>query len=358
MPPVNNESVLPGAASMATSVFKSSGLQDEHVQTLLAQGTLGSSATAGAAAAPAAPAADPPAAPGDDKFDQLVQLLNASASPPATQVASGLAPAPTSIVIKPDASYAKDNILNNYNALQNMASMITLYSGILDIQLRKQQNHPEQYKITDPVEAMMAFENKANEAYQAMTGPLAGFYNFSQGASTSFSKSMTRTEFHAGFLGEIFKGFNLSDDTLTQLDTILTNFAQSVGSIQIEASGAHKSVNNTILVHTCPAVNASGDPKDPVWVYQPTTTLIYLEVDLNAWQTVFKSKSGSSTTDHFDFSMVYTVTKCQLNMEAYQNSVNKFNQIIQFVTGKNLEAFGATASTSVTDSSLNATAGF
>jgi hypothetical protein len=59
-------------------------------------------------------------------------------------------------------------------------------------------------------EAVQSFADMADSAYNVMIGPLTGFFNFTSGTQTTFSREMTKTEVHLGFLAELSKGFNLT----------------------------------------------------------------------------------------------------------------------------------------------------
>lgn len=174
-----------------------------------------------------------------------------------------------------------------------------------------------------------------------MIGPLAKFYLFSEGALQTFKQTFDCAQFHLGFLGEVFKGFDLSEGTVKALDTVLTNFASNVGKYTFNQISEGKTINRVLKINTVPAVNMSGDDNDPEYMYPAVTTLIYVKITAKAWKTAMSKWQGGGGVEQIDFEIHWTATKCTLNTEWYNAMKHKFDQVREFVTGKNLEAFGA-----------------
>ncbi|KAI9655941.1 MAG: hypothetical protein M1831_004786 [Alyxoria varia] len=296
---------------------------------------------------------DPPNVPSGDKFAELANMMMEATKPPADQAAAGHAPASTVVSLKPDDSYLKGNRLTNWNANQGMLSLAQLYSGIVDITNRQKRGHPDPYKITVESEALQAYADQADSGYNAMIGPLAGFYIFSEGALQTFKKTFDRAQFHLGFLGELFKGFDLSDGTVKALDSVLTNFASAVGQYKFEQISEGKTINRAVKINNVPAVNISGNDNDPLYAYPAVTTFIYMKVTAKAWKTVMSKMQGGAEVEHIDFEMYWTATKCTLNTDWYNTTKPKFDKISQLVTGKNLEAFGAMLDNPITEPKQN-----
>ena len=234
-----------------------------------------------------------------------------------------------------------------------MLSLSQSCSGILDIQNRQKRGHSDTYKITIESEVLQAYADQADSAYNAMVGPLAGFYIFSEGELQVFKQIFDGADFHLGFLRELFKGFDLSDDAIKSLEKVLTNFASSVGQYKFEQLSEWQTVNRVLKINTTPAVNMSGNDDGPEYLYPAVTTLIYMKITAKAWKTVMSKWQGGGEVEHIDFEMYWTATKCTLNTEWYNTSKPKFDKIMQFVTEKDLEAFGAMLDQPVTDSKQN-----
>ena len=350
IPPIDLE-VVSLVASRIEQLAQRAEAQNSIIDNKAAKSVLAVSALS--AVSPFGAAADLPAIPGGDKFTELLNMMKDATKPPAVQAAAGNVPTSTVVSLKPDTNYLKGDRLTNWNANQGMLSLAQLWSGFLDMENRQKRGHPEPYKITVDSEALQAYADQADSAYNAMTGPLAGFYIFSEGALQTFRKRLDRAEFHVGFLEQIFKGFDLSDGALKGLDTILTNFASGVGQYRLDQNSEGKTINRVLKINTVPAVNISGDESDPQYVYPAITTLIYMRITAKAWKMAMSKWQGGGEVEHIDFEMNWTATKCTLNTDLYNTAKPKFDRIIDFVTGKNLEAFGASLDNPVTEPNQN-----
>jgi hypothetical protein len=91
-----------------------------------------------------------------------------------------------------------------------------------------------------------------------------GLYNLSTAAPVVMNRSMTRSESHMGFLGEIFQGFNLGQDAISQLDEILIGIASSLSGVETKSTSSSDTVNNLVNVNT---VRLIADDKNSIdWV--------------------------------------------------------------------------------------------
>ncbi|KAK4063593.1 hypothetical protein Trihar35433_8301 [Trichoderma harzianum] len=185
-----------------------------------------------------------------------------------------------------------------------MLSLAQLYWTILDLQNRETRKHPEPYKLSDDKDVWQIFADQANNTFQEMLGHLSGFYIVTTGASQSYKENVDRAQLHTGFLSAILSDFSLQEDAKKDLDKVLTNFAQAI--------------------NTVPTMTIGGTAEHPLTVNVPTTTIVV-----------------GGGAEHFEFDMTYTKTNCQLNMDWYQKAIPKFNKIMEFVTEKNLAAYGA-----------------
>jgi hypothetical protein len=271
--------------------------------------------------------------------------------PPAEKVAAGVAPAVTDIAVQPGAvapgsQYTLEQVLQNYNDLRYCASMAQLWAGILDVQNRVTRKHPQPYNITDPTEALIAFADQANSAWDAMTGPLAGFYTFDDIVKSQYNKTVTRAEVHAEFFGAVFAGFGFAASTIKQLDTILKTFVDAVGGVAVEVSDQAQTFNHVLRVHAMDKVTLVDDPTTPVIAYSPVTTLVYLRVDVSSWKV---SIGKSASVEHVNFKFDYDVVRCSLNVDWFKQKKATFDKMMEMVTDHNLQQFADAVDNKVDD---------
>lgn len=300
-------------------------------------------------------AVDPtPAAPATAGTDsQIVKALLAAAQPPEKQVEGGHVPAGVVINLYPEEMYNGEARGTSYSALQGMTSLSQLYAVVLSLAARTKRGHPEPYSITDAKEVVQEWEDQADFAYQAMTIALAGFFSFQNLSAQTVKRHMTKAELHEGFLGKVFEGFNLTDSALQDMETILTNFSKALGSTTIVDESDTRTVNQTIRINSVPKINISGDNANPDWVWQPMCTLIYLKFTAKTWKTSVEKFTGGVAAEGFDFEMQMTSVRCQLNMQWYEQSEPKFDEVMRAAVGKSLKDFGAMISHNVTDKNQN-----
>ncbi|KAJ9638155.1 hypothetical protein H2204_004466 [Knufia peltigerae] len=306
------------------------------------------------------PADDPLALPkpGDDKWAQFTAMILDAAKPPQEQAAAGQLPS-VAVSLHDGFNYDQTKIqsqpqpvdmtsdagaIYSWQCNQNMLSLAQLFSTMLDIKNRAARKHPEPYKLSDDKDVWQIFADQADNTLQAMLGPLSGFYIFTTGASQSYHDNVDRAKLHTGFLSAIFSDFSLQDDAKKDLEKVLNNFAQAVGGFKMETAAQTETMNYTLKINTVPTVTIGGRAGHPLTVNVPTTTIVYMKIKATAWKTAMEACSAGGGVEHFDFDMTYTKTNCQLNMDWYQKSIPKFNKVMEFVTGKNLAAYGASLS--------------
>lgn len=288
-----------------------------------------------------------PAIPADNSLAELKRMLAAPTQPIPDQVAAGNAPSAVNATFKPETLTEERHA--SYRKLLGISSMAQLYASIMDLNTRQERHHPKPYRLSDHDEAVQAFADQADFAWAAMTGPLSGFYIFTTAPATQFKRSFTRAELHEGFLGEVFKGFNLSDGAVKSLDTILTNFASSVSTIKFEEQVESQTINQTLRINTTPAYNITGDNDNPDYVYTPTTHVIYMKIKAATWKTSLSKPQGGGSVENVDFEMEWVAPKFELNVDLYDAAKPKFDAICKYLTSKNLEDYGACLEHSITD---------
>jgi hypothetical protein len=266
-------------------------------------------------------------ADGDEKFDQLARLMMGDTKPAEEQVAAGEVPKPAPVVVA-GPSYAKADVQANYATLKDAHSVIQLYSNLMQVQQK-----PEGFNITSEAAAGFAFQ--AQVAYNAMMGPLAGYYNFSVGAVQKYQNEISRDQIHDDFLGKVFNGFGFDAATLAALDTRLTNFVSAIKGLNPDSAGP-STYDFAQILGLCPKLNVTGDDSDPEWIYSPTTFLLYMKVDARSFR---QSVSKNNSVDKVNFKFDLTVTKCELNVRRFEANRAKFDKMFNLVTGYNLQAY-------------------
>jgi len=268
------------------------------------------------------------AADGDDKFDKLTALLMGDTKSPADQIAAGQVPKAPPIVLLP--GYTNADVQNNYQSLMDATSMCQLYANLMQVQQK-----PEGFNITS--EAGSAFNFQAKMAFDAMMGPMAGFFVFGSGTSQTYNDTIPKDQVHSNLLGKVFDGFGFDKATLDALDIQLTNFVGGLANTHTD-NNPENTFDFMLRLNLVPKRNVSGDDSDPTWIYQPTTYLIYMKIDA---QTFRQSTGKNSGVDKVDFKFSLTVTKCELNARQFEQNRDKFDKIFQLVTGTNLRAYSA-----------------
>jgi hypothetical protein len=265
-------------------------------------------------------------ADGDDKFAQLAALMMGDTEPPADQVAKGQVPKAPPIAILP--GYNNVDVQTNYGTLMDATSMCQLYANLMQVQQK-----PEGFNITS--EAGSAFNFQAKVGFDAMMGPMAGYYIFSSGSSQTYNNTIPRSDVHSALLGKIFDGFGFDKATHDSLDIQLTNFVAGLANIRSD-----NSPNNTfdffLRLNLVPKRNVSGDDSDPVFIYQPTTYLVYMKMDANSFR---QSTGKNSGVDKVTMKFTLTVTKCELNARKFEQNRAKFDKMFELVTGRNLKVY-------------------
>ncbi|KAI0815534.1 hypothetical protein GGR55DRAFT_629260 [Xylaria sp. FL0064] len=271
--------------------------------------------------APATASAD-----GDDKFAKLSALLLNDTKPVEEQVAEGQVPKAPPVMVLP--GYSSKDVEDNYKLLGEANSMCQLYANLMQVQQK-----PEGFNIT--TEAASAYQFQAKMIYDAMMGPMAGFFIMGGGVTQTYNDTIPKTQIHEHLLGKLFDGFGFDANTQKQLDTPLTNFVAGLKNIHSDGNPTN-TFDFMLRVSLVPRINVTGSDSDPIYVYQPTTYLIYMKINAN---TFYKSTSKNSGEDRVNFKFSMTTTKCELNSRKFEANRARFDEIFRLVTDKNIEAY-------------------
>lgn len=283
------------------------------------------------------------------RLDEVKKILELATQPPATQIANRRAPASPTIQITPETAgeYA-DSVHWTFRNLKHAAALAQLYTTMTEFETRKRQGRETSFDVCASSETLQAISDRAEDAQKAMFGPMQGSFDFKYGSSTAFRVSTTKHELHAQLTREAFKGFNLSEDAIAQVSTILANITDSFRSLEVPTPGPYPTVDYLLKVLTAPLVKIWDD--DPRSLMRPTPmmTLISLKIDPQSWRdSVYK------TSERFDFSMTYAIHTNRFDNELFASIEPRMEQVFEYL-GSNLGEYGAKLVSNVTASSLNA----
>ncbi|KAK5624871.1 hypothetical protein RRF57_000587 [Xylaria bambusicola] len=265
-------------------------------------------------------------ADGDDKFAKLTALMMGDTKPAEIQVSEGQIPKAPPVAVLP--GYTNVDVANNYGLLMDASAMVQLYANLMQVQQK-----PEGFNITS--EAAMAYNFQAKMAYDAMMGPMAGYYIFGSGVAQTYNDTIPRSQIHQHLLGKLFDGFGFDNDTKQKLDAPLTNFVAGLKDIHSQNNPTN-TFDFMLRLNLVPRINVSGSDSDPIYVYQPSTYIIYMKIDATTfWQST--SKNGGEDRVNFKFTM--TTTKCELNARKFEQNRQKFDDMFKLVTDNNLRAY-------------------
>jgi len=282
---------------------------------------------------------------GSDSLSELWDRLSTAAEGPEAEVKKERVPMPQDVAVMPEKSDENPlsddahvrKALEDFGHLRDITAVADLYIAMSNMNKRIKRGHPEEYRITNAVEAAQAFADMADSAYNVMLGPpLAGLYSFVSGTQTTFSRSMSKTELHLGFLAEIFKGFSLTDVATKQLDGILTNFIKALGDVSVSTERTSNTVDQTIRIHQTIAMNITGSAERPIWVYQPRTRIVYMHIDGSTWKWATNKANHQEST----FNMRYVVVDTDLNVNKWLAAKPQLEAIFKQVTGNTFKQYG------------------
>lgn len=207
-------------------------------------------------------------------------------------------------------------------------SMCQLYANLMQVQQK-----PGGFNITS--EAGTAYNFQAKMAFDAMMGPMAGYYVFRSGAAQTYNDTIPSDQVHEHLLGKLFDGFGFDAATKKKLDDPLTNFVAGLRNIHSDNNPTN-TFDFMLRLNLVPRINITGDDTDKIYVYQPSTYLIYLKIDASTFR---QSTGKNSGVDKVNFKFSMSVTKCELNVRKFEQSRAKFDQMFQLVTNQNLKAY-------------------
>ncbi|KAF2149088.1 hypothetical protein K461DRAFT_271654 [Myriangium duriaei CBS 260.36] len=261
-----------------------------------------------------------------DKEAQLAAWLSHVVGGPSVQVSNGIVPQPPVIAI--DSGYTDPQAIETYNALKDVQSIFELYIGLLTIQ------SGTSYDITKSDQAIMAFESQARFAQQALYGPLQMIFNANSGSKQNFYQVVNRSDLHRTFLSAVFERFGFEQAVIGRLDAVLTSYVKSLQAIPIGVQGS-KTVDFALRVSRVARQNISGDDSNPIFVYNPMSTLIVLQIKTDSYTKAITKGSD----DKCILSMDITTQEMQLNLRIFREMKPRFEQLFSLTTHSSLAEY-------------------
>lgn len=269
---------------------------------------------------------------GDDKFAKFASMMLGDLESPKEQVDKGSVPKPSPVIVEDPIGdeiqgYDQKEAIKNFSYLKDAQSVCQMFTNIMLM-----QTNPGGFDITK--EAAAAFNAQAKLAYNAMAGPMAGVYNFGQGVHTKHDFTIPKSQVHDKLLETMFEGMRLDDAHKKEIDSQISNFAKALKNITID--GKHSTLDFALRFGLTPAVNITADSSNPIWAFEPTTYLIYLTMDANAFT---KSISKNNSEDRIQLKYEHVVTKFELNVDRFLKQRPKYNSMFETATGMNLKEY-------------------
>ena len=277
-----------------------------------------------------------PATP--DKFDQLANMLMGGETTASDQVASGAIPKPPGILVKP-AEGSPDDVQQKYTMSIMLQGVSDLYESVARVHKMAKEGRTTPYSITNPLEVSLAIAENADLAYHVATQGLAGHYITGSQTSNKYSKDVKASEFKLEFASDLFKPFGLTDAALTEISGVLAEYISAISAIKIDSTSTNHEITHFIRMTMVSKENVSGDDKNPVWVWQPKTKIIYMHIDTQAYFSAVSSCIGHSETETFHYDMEYTVYEADINIDQVIKNQDMLNKAFQTITAQNALEF-------------------
>ncbi|KAK4198390.1 hypothetical protein QBC40DRAFT_331503 [Triangularia verruculosa] len=271
---------------------------------------------------------------GRDRFDDFADMMMGDLKTPQEQVNEGKVPKPPPVVVEDPVGdnvqgYDKSEALKNFALLKDAHSVCQMFTNIMLM-----KTNPDGFDITK--EAAEAFNVQAKLAYNAMSGPMAGVYNFGQGVHTKHNFTIPKSQIHEKLLETMFDSMRMDDSHKKEIDSQITNFVKALKDITVDAD-KHSTLDFALRFGLTPAVNITGDAANPMWAFEPTTFLVYLTMDAKAFT---KSISKHNTEDRINLIYEHVVTKFDLNVNGFLKQRPKYDAMFEKATGINLKKYG------------------
>ena len=229
-----------------------------------------------------------------------------------------------------------------FNDLLGVGSLLAVYANILSNKIR--QDRGEANVTTFSSNGPQWYKDYLDGIFQALSGPLAGYFNLSSMSNGHVSKQVDLTEAKqldiadvfddvVGFFGEFTSG-------KTELKKLLDNFTDSVTSIDLSnpaSSLPRESMCIKMNVLVKKTLSGSSEPVDKDdEIYQPTLKVTYVDISL---KSLNKSAQGQSKADgkHFvlHIETQYTMFEAELDDQSYRRDKARLDEMLVVLIKEN-----------------------
>jgi hypothetical protein len=266
--------------------------------------------------------ADPPApAAGTPDPASLTNILNSVVTAPATSSVASVPSTPDTMMYQ---------LLAQIQTLDSYIQILTAFCLYND--------HPAPYDITDPVQATQFTQAMAKWRNYVTTGgtvkALAAFLPVGEISTQTMSKNVTTVDLHADLLSSLFGGFGFSPSTMNELDSILTNLANSLADLSMKFESASETVDHFLTYYYFGTVQGTGGENQPPALYDVKLRTFYLHIDQSSW----KASLGKSTVTEFSFNMNWFQMDTTMNSTLVAANMDAINSSIQTLSGQDATA--------------------
>lgn len=230
------------------------------------------------------------------------------------------APSSTAIAAIPPSASAEDRknlsdilLLNSY---VSVASMRYLY-----------KIHPQDWDITNPVDAANFTKAGANAKFKVLTDGLGSFLTLDTASTRSFNESTTSADLHLSFLGSLFDGFGFPGSTMKELDGVLTSVTQTLSDLRLSWSDQSSTLDHLVFFYYFDEVPGLG-------MKLPSMRLFYLHIDQSSWT----ASVGKSSITHFQFSMNFDDNIFNMNPDQVDSNRDAIKNLLSTMTGQSFDA--------------------
>jgi hypothetical protein len=197
--------------------------------------------------------------------------------------------------------------------------------------------HPKGFDLTKPDEAANFTKALANGYFRVITEALPGIVSLESSTQKSFSATVTTDDLHLELLNELFCSFGFSPTTMNQLDSLIINIVNRLGSLKEAGSEQPETLDYLFAVYYFE------ESQQITSVKVPKIRLFYLHIG----QRYGQAPVGKSSNNSFDFNMNYGDYKFAMSfasMPAMRERIREFVTNLtqqEFASIQNLVAMDA-----------------
>ena len=262
----------------------------------------------------------------DNVFDKLVQQLQSHA------INVGDLP---QVPDKPER-------LGLYNDLISVGSLIAVYGNIFTDRIRQERGGADVPTPSgiDP----QWYKDHVNGIFQALTGPLAGYFNLSSMSNGHASEQIAMTQVKQIDIADVFvdivRFFGEFTSGKAELKKLLDKFTKSVTSTDLSnptSSLPRESVCIKVNVLVKKTLSRSAEKEDKNDdIYQPTVKVTYADILLKSWESSTLGQNEVAVKDTIlQIETQYTMFEAELDDRNYRRDKGKLDGTLETIMKKN-----------------------